>query len=804
MALATLSSSRALAYLSERGEDALYAVKDALGGSGSMQYLDIGEDKLALVQKQLESTHDEERLDGMKRVVALISKGHDATRFLASVFKLSSTTSLEVRKLVYVVVLRYAPSHPDLALLSINSFQRDLTDPNPLIRGMALRTLSGIRLKAVSAIVLLAIAKAARDVHPYVRRIAAFALSKCYHLDHGQCDALIEHLKVFLQDRSPLVLGPAVSAFAELCLDNWDLLHGPFRKLCHALADMDEWSQPRCANILVRYARRNLPQPSTTGPLDEDMKLLLKSLEVLLHHMNPAVVLAGVHALMALQPDQVGLLVPSLARLLRETPDIAYVAATEFLRLSKENADVLAPYIPLFYVRAADPEYLALVKLRLLGACATASSASSVAQELAVYSRAHSTATAEASLDALGHLATRFAGVRSACLSALMSVAQDPTAPPVVLSRAVQVIQTLLRNSSLDTTGRMVARLAIRLFVPLATYGRTAGSKRVHIFKDPDARAAILWMLGHYSSAPVAGGTLHTVMVPDVLRCLVAHWNKEAPKVQCQALALMAKAFVLLDSESDATLSAALTFLHYEMLSLASRSDSSDVRERARFYAGLTRGLRDSSEELDAAPNEEMREYLKAHRAQDCVRLPGVRLRREQVWHVLFERDEGAEVSPSQLAFAYSKPSGDAPGMGLLLDNLHLEGESQLRWPAWRDPSELPPAILRAPTVEAMAAEAKPRTWLDEQRSFSSDTFHAMNSKPMKQERIVLEPRTRDLPARTGQAKARHEDLDSFLNADSEEEEAAVGSTYATGTASDDDEYDDEETSLSSLSDDDL
>ena len=166
MSLSTLTSSRAWTYFSERGEDALHAVKGAIGGSGSGKYLDIRDDKLVQVRTKLESTQDVDRLDGMKSVVAMISKGRDATPYLASVFKLSSTTSLEVRKLVYLVVLRYAPLHPDLALLSINSFQRDLTDPNPLIRGMALRTLSGIQIDTVSEIVMLAVSKAVRDPHP--------------------------------------------------------------------------------------------------------------------------------------------------------------------------------------------------------------------------------------------------------------------------------------------------------------------------------------------------------------------------------------------------------------------------------------------------------------------------------------------------------------------------------------------------------------------------------------------------------------------------------------------------------------
>lgn len=82
--------------------------------------------------------------------------------------------------MVYIYLLKYAEQEPDLALLSINTFQRDLTDSNPLIRAMALRVLSGIKVPMIANIVVLAIKKCAADISPYVRKVAALAIPKCY------------------------------------------------------------------------------------------------------------------------------------------------------------------------------------------------------------------------------------------------------------------------------------------------------------------------------------------------------------------------------------------------------------------------------------------------------------------------------------------------------------------------------------------------------------------------------------------------------------------------------------------------
>jgi AP-3 complex subunit beta len=76
--------------------------------------------------------------------------------------------------------LRYAEHEPDLALLSINTFQKDLADSSPLIRAMALRVLSGIKVPMICGLVVLAIKKCAADLSPYVRKAASLAIPKAF------------------------------------------------------------------------------------------------------------------------------------------------------------------------------------------------------------------------------------------------------------------------------------------------------------------------------------------------------------------------------------------------------------------------------------------------------------------------------------------------------------------------------------------------------------------------------------------------------------------------------------------------
>src|ERR1700710_1657648 len=110
----------------------------------------------------------------------MISKGRDVSEFFPDVVKNVVSQNIEIRKLVYIYLLRYAEQEPDLALLSINTFQKDLGDKNQIIRAMALRVMSGIRVPVISPIVLLGIKKCVADMSPYVRKTAAHAIPKCY------------------------------------------------------------------------------------------------------------------------------------------------------------------------------------------------------------------------------------------------------------------------------------------------------------------------------------------------------------------------------------------------------------------------------------------------------------------------------------------------------------------------------------------------------------------------------------------------------------------------------------------------
>lgn len=208
-------------------------------------------------------------LKGMKWLLASISKGRDVSDFYPHVVKLVGATSLEVRKMVYMYLVQYADHDAttrELSLLSINSFQRGLADAEQLIRALALRVLSSIRIADILQIQILAVQKCAKDRSPYVRKCAANALSKlaprCAPNDDMQQDMLLDIMVELLStDTSTMVLSSALIAFCEMCPTRLELLHGCFRKICHLLTDMDEWGQVVILDLFSRYCRKFFKEP---------------------------------------------------------------------------------------------------------------------------------------------------------------------------------------------------------------------------------------------------------------------------------------------------------------------------------------------------------------------------------------------------------------------------------------------------------------------------------------------------------------------------------------------------------------
>jgi AP-3 complex subunit beta len=222
----------------------------------------------------------------------MMTKNLPVTQFFPLVTSLlSPSTPLQARTLISLYIIHCAATAPELALLSINAYQKDLSDPNPIVRAGAIKTLSSMGLDDIRSLVGLSINKGARDGSWYVRRASANAVSALWRSDRTSENrtALLPTVAILLDTASPLTIGSALSAWEEICPSNWEMLHQSYRKWCQMLMDTEEWGQCVLLRTLLIYGRTFFLDPTVTGTLDPDAELVLRASEALLQHTNPAV-----------------------------------------------------------------------------------------------------------------------------------------------------------------------------------------------------------------------------------------------------------------------------------------------------------------------------------------------------------------------------------------------------------------------------------------------------------------------------------------------------------------------------------
>ena len=141
-------------------------------------------DDIALMKAELNNPKLEIRKGAVKKVIGQMTLGKDVSSLFTDVLKCVETEDLELKKLVYLYIINYAKTKPDLALMAINTFRKDSTERvNPLIRSLAVRTMGCIGIEQMVEYLTGPLIGAMDDEDPYVRKTAALCVAKVYEID---------------------------------------------------------------------------------------------------------------------------------------------------------------------------------------------------------------------------------------------------------------------------------------------------------------------------------------------------------------------------------------------------------------------------------------------------------------------------------------------------------------------------------------------------------------------------------------------------------------------------------------------
>src|SRR3989338_1567814 len=155
----------------------------------------------------------------IKHILANMTIAKDMSSHFTDVAKLVSSPNFEIKRLVYLYLMHNAKSQPEKVVLYAGTFVRDTLHESPLIRGIALRTMSSLQVPAMVDFAHGVVLRCLDDKDPYVKRNATVAVLKIHRVSPTIIisePAIMRKLIELLSDPVATVVASAACALVEL------------------------------------------------------------------------------------------------------------------------------------------------------------------------------------------------------------------------------------------------------------------------------------------------------------------------------------------------------------------------------------------------------------------------------------------------------------------------------------------------------------------------------------------------------------------------------------------------------------
>ncbi|TFK47116.1 Adaptor protein complex beta subunit [Heliocybe sulcata] len=516
------------------------------------------------LSQDLNSEYRDKRKDAIKRVIASMTVGKDVSGLFPDVLKNMQTEDLEQKKLVYLYLMNYAKTQPELVILAVNTFVKDSDDPNPLVRALAIRTMGMLRAEKIIDYVSDPLQKCLRDDNPYVRKTAALCVAKLYDLKPELVleNGFLEQLHDMISDSNPMVVANTVAALSDIhetltsqpgySPDDpalFSVTTNILNKLLIALNECSEWGRVGILGALARYKTDD----------EKEREHICERVIPQFQHVNGAVVLAAVKVIMIhmrgirredLLKQFIRKMAPPLVTLLSSPPEVQWVALRNINLLLQKRSDLLQNEMRVFFCKYNDPLYVKVEKLDIMVRLASDNNVDALLSELKEYASEVDVDFVRKSIKAIGQTAIKIDSAAERCVNVLLDLIG--TRVSYVVQEAMVVIKDIFRKYPATYEG-IIPTLCANL----------------DELDEPEAKAALIWIIGEYAS--------RIDNADELLSMFVDTFTEESYPVQLQTLTAVVKLFLKKPDVSQG--------LVQQILNTATKDcDSPDVRDRAYIY----------------------------------------------------------------------------------------------------------------------------------------------------------------------------------------------------------------------------
>ncbi|KAF2808077.1 Adaptor protein complex beta subunit [Mytilinidion resinicola] len=502
----------------------------------------------------LVSQYAYERKEAIQKTIMSMTLGKDVSALFPDVLKNIATSDLDQKKLVYLYLMNYAKSHPDLCILAVNTFVQDSEDPNPLVRALAIRTMGCIRVDKMVDYMEEPLRKTLRDESPYVRKTAALCVAKLFDLNPSMCleNGFLESLQEMIGDPNPMVVANSVTALVEIQesapeTKAFAINAATLKKMLMALNECTEWGRVTLLTTLADYKAIDT----------KEAEHICERVSPQFQHVNPSVVLAAVkvvflhmrHVGPELAKSYLKKMAPPLVTLVSSAPEVQYVALRNIDLILQKQPDVLSKEMRVFFCKYNDPPYLKLEKLEIMVRIANDKNVDQLLAELKEYAMEVDMDFVRRAVKAIGQVAIKIESASEKCVNTLLDLIN--TKVNYVVQEAIVVIKDIFRRYP-----------GYEGIIPTLC-------QCIDELDEPNARGALIWIVGEYADKINNAG--------DILSGFVDGFSEEFTQTQLQILTAVVKLFLKKPDQSQGLVQKVLQ-------AATAENDNPDIRDRAYVY----------------------------------------------------------------------------------------------------------------------------------------------------------------------------------------------------------------------------
>mmetsp|Transcript_27957 Transcript_27957/g.67804 ORF Transcript_27957/g.67804 Transcript_27957/m.67804 type:complete len:843 (+) Transcript_27957:170-2698(+) len=429
--------------------------------------------------------------DIIKKVIAYMTLGIDVSRLFTEMMLAIETRDLVIKKMVYLYLCNYAKSNPELAQMCTNTLQKDCGNDDPMVRGLALRSLCSLNLPQMVEYISEPLRKSLQDHHAYVRKTGVMGMLKLFYLDKDffmECN-FTDILYDMLRDVDPTVVANCIRVLNEVMAksDNGGMAINRAIML-HLLNRIHEFSEFDLVCIL-ELVPRYIPANADEG------YQIMNLLDPVLRTSSSAAVLATIQAFISLA-DSTGSTPKEIKEIKEQVvsrvkaPLITLVASgsSEVEYVLLKHVEALVELCPRafddeyrqFYIRFSEPTHVKYLKVQILPLLANPDTAPDIVAELA-----------EIVNDNNKHIS------RLAVRSMAMIACRNNGGPGAAESIAQRMVEFLdLNVQHIQSEAATGLTLMIRKHPDLKPVACVSLSRTLRYVQEPSGKASIIWMLG--------------------------------------------------------------------------------------------------------------------------------------------------------------------------------------------------------------------------------------------------------------------------------------------------------------------